>query len=120
MVLGGLEAHLAVHLEVQLDESLRARQSGPQVVQVEHFRVAAHDGLDALPLLGAHLPVHQHVQGTACDQPSVPEDIDSDGQAEQGVGQGPAQLRHQQHGDDDRPVNQEVAQVVQGIGLDGD
>ena len=105
---------------MQLDESVAARAPGAQVVHIAHFGVAEHDLADAGAILVGQLPVHQHVQRPGDDFPGVVKDKAGDRQAEYGIDPQPAQRRHQHQRHDDPGVDQQVADVMEGIGADRD
>ena len=62
-----VERHLAIHLQVQLDEEGRPGGARAQVVEIQHVRMRTDDRLDAIALLVRQLTVHQHVECFARD-----------------------------------------------------
>ena len=118
--MGLIEVHLPVHLDMDLDERPAARGAGAQIVHGDHLRVRDHDLPDTGPLALGQLAVHKHVERAARDLPGDHQDVACDRDAEQGVGIHPTEFRGQQQGDDHRRVDQNIADVVHGIGLDRD
>ena len=114
------QGHVAVELQMELDEGRLARGAGAQIMQIAHLRIGQRDLADLAPRGIGQFAIHQQVEGASGDPPGRIQDVEADAGGKDRIGQRPAELAPQQQRDDDRAVDQQVAEIVERIRLDGD
>jgi hypothetical protein len=118
--MGAHQGYVAIEFEMELDEGGISRGARTQIMQIADIGVGQRDISDLAPGRIRQFAVHQQIQRTMGDLPGCPKDVAADSGSKDGIDECPAELTPEQQRDDDGGVDEQVAQVMQRVRLDGD
>ncbi len=117
---GAAQQRVAVKFQVELDKGRLAGGAGAQIVNITHLSMGERDIADLAPRIVGQLMIHQQVEGAMGDLPGREQNVSGDGDGKNRIGEGPAELPPEQQRNDNRAIDEQVAQIVERIRLDRD
>src|SRR5690606_3683907 len=119
-VMRGEQRDVGVDVEMHLHENLLAGAAGAKVMDADNAGLGKGNVLDLLALLLAEFLIHQLGKRGADDLPGAVGEDERDADGNEPVGIDPAELRPEDQGGDHSAVNQQVADIMQRVGGNGD